>query len=128
MSDTKEEFYATIKVPIDREIINQAVWGCEGAPWFPKIRYEEDGEENVTSVNVTCWDQNGEEGEIGSPITLTSSDIANAIGDIVSGKHGDGWCAREIRDAVLQSDAGNIDATGSEVILQVACYGDIIYG
>jgi len=128
MSDTKEKFYVTVKVPIDCDIINQAVWGCEGAPWFPSVRYKEDGEGNVESIEVAAWDQDGEEGEIGPVIRLTAADIASAIGDIVSGKHGDGWCAREIRDAVLQSDAGNIDATGSEVILQVACYGDIIYG
>jgi hypothetical protein len=131
MSDTKEEFYAVVIVPIDRDIINQAVWGSadsQWSPWFPDIHYVENGDGNVESVTVVCWDPDKEEGEIGKPLSFDVSEIAGAIRDIMSGKHGNGHVVRDIRQAVLENDAGNIDALGSDFIMQVVCYKEIIFG
>jgi hypothetical protein len=131
MSDTKEEFSVTITVPIDSGIINQAVWGCEDSqwsPWFPSIRYDGDDIGDVASVTVICWDPNKEEGEVGNPIILQASAIADAIGQICRGEHGNGYGATDIKNAVLANEAGDIDALGSDIIMQVACYGEIIFG
>ena len=60
--------------------------------------------------------------------TLTRADIAHATAAIWNGQHGDGEIRRYIADAITDHDAGCIDADAADAIVQVAAFGEIIYG
>jgi len=54
--------------------------------------------------------------------------IARATAAIWNGQHGDTEIRRYIADAIADHDAGCIDADAADAIMQVATFGEIIYG
>lgn len=59
------------------------------------------------------------------PITITINDLQKAINQIVGKKV---RVSDDIRRWIASGDPGMIDADAADVIVQVACFGEIVFG
>lgn len=58
---------------------------------------------------------------------VTESRISGSIEKVLK-EYGSTRAAEYLRNALRDNDAGHIDAEAADVVWQVACLGDIIYG
>lgn len=59
---------------------------------------------------------------------ITHEDVGNAIQAILDGTVSLGYPKEYIVRAVSELDAGDIDATAADCIIQAACFGEVVYG
>lgn len=100
------------------EIIDAAIDECGYSPWI----------RNVAGNNPAVILADDPDADRARYYVATRHDIARAIAEIWNGKHGNGYIREYIADAILHHDAGNIDADAADAIVQVAMYGEIVYG
>lgn len=80
-------------------------------------------------LTVRCDDQDLEEGNLSKEVRLTGTDLQAAAQKIVDGQVDlASSYVHEIRLALQHPDDADVDAIGADAVLQVAIYGDVIYG
>jgi hypothetical protein len=65
------------------------------------------------------------EEESGDEFVVTPYQIEKTWGEILDGEHS---IANYIRDYFRSGDVGDIDATAGDVLIQICCFGEIVYG
>ena len=91
---------------------------------FEDYKWSEDDQHNMTGASVAIFDR--EEPQNGwKDVTLDT--IALGIGIIR--QHPDSIAAaKEILEASRENDAGNIDSCAADGIVQMALFGELVYG
>ena len=101
-----------------------AITAIEGGVnhWAVVKRYNNTDENNVTAM-VRDWEDSEE------PWTTINNDaIASALCKLKDGKVKTGRGQKFWSDVYKNMDGWNIDASDADVIVQVACYGSILFG
>lgn len=118
-----------LKIEIEKEltqefladIINTAVEGGIDY-WIGSIDWNRDEKGNYLEVTVVPEDEEEEK-------TVKIEQLPEVLKKIIEGTFA---CRKDIRDsitsAVLEVDAGDIDADCADVIFQFACFGELVYG
>jgi hypothetical protein len=92
--------------------------------WCDEAEYDEpyDSDDPDATYTVSC--------EEGTQIyTLTKADIEKAMELIAEGRIDISASIRDdVRMAITEDDMGNIDGYAADAIIQVACFGCIVYG
>jgi hypothetical protein len=102
----------TVSGTIDDDFILDVIDAAGYGIGYWAARAVVDGDERTYAVT---------EADTGKVYRLTFADIADSIGTLAQG-----W--DDARTAVLEDDAGYIDANLGDVIIQWACFGEIVYG
>lgn len=71
------------------------------------------------------YEANGEQYQ---SVALTKADLEQAIALLITGKDGNPLVNDEIRGWISSGDLGNYDATVCDCIVQVALFGQVVYG
>lgn len=112
-SDRRNQFYSDISV-------TAAEGGCYY--WADFKGYDHN---NLADVSFKIRDM----GDPAEPWTLINNDaIASAICKLKDGKVKTGRGQKFWAEVYRTMNAGNIDASDADVIVQVACYGSIVFG
>lgn len=79
---------------------------------------------SINEIDFFACDGDGER----QRFNLTHEDVGNAIQAILDGSVKLGYPLEYIQRAVREHDAGDIDATAADCIIQAACFGEVVYG
>lgn len=109
-----------------------ALWYWEG---FNMVNIDRDADLNVESItfNVEHFARRGDAiDHQTATYTITADDILDALERIMSDEIGRyfiaGYIMDYIRPAVMEDDAGYIDAEAADVIIQVAAFDEVVFG
>ncbi len=122
MSETQEKQYITIPVSIDRDLLWESTFGggFEYSPWWGKLKFDSDGDWNKYTTGIftiSCEDPENEDKMITK--TLTIDDLARGYGIALRENYHHCGTAWDLEDP---------DACVSDGILQLAFFGELIYG
>jgi hypothetical protein len=82
-----------------------------------------------TNQTYKITEEEAHDGEGSRDFTLTYTDIVRAMMKLATGEVAVRSDIREqISNAFIDYDLSDIDGEGADVIVQVACFGDVIYG
>jgi hypothetical protein len=99
-----------------------ALWYWEG---FNMVNVDRDGDLNVDQITFDV-----DHPEDGKRYTVNMEDVREAIETILSDQRSmniDGSIVTSIRESVLGNDF-DMDALGADVVVQVAAFGEVIFG
>ena len=92
--------------------------------WCDEAEYDEPYDENDPDATYTVSCEEGTQ-----IYTLTKADIEKAMGLIAEDRMDVSASIRDdIRQAITEDDMGLIDGYAADAIIQVACFGCIVYG
>ena len=112
-SDQRNQFYSDI-------IVTAAEVGCY---YWALVKHYNNT--NLADVSFKVRDM----GDPAEPwTTINNNAIASALCKLKEGKVKTGRGQKFWAEAYRVMDAGNIDASDADVIVQVACYGEIVFG
>jgi hypothetical protein len=105
-------------------IITTAVEGGTNY-WAYCMEYEWEGVEQTSAklVEMEDYDENESDATV---FTITRDSVINALQKILDEDRF--YVSDYIMQAVKENDAGYIDANDADYIVQVACYGEVVYG
>jgi hypothetical protein len=92
--------------------------------WADEAEYDEPYDENDPDATYTVSCEEGTE-----IYTLAKGDVEKAMELIAAGQVNIAASTRDdVRLAITEDDMGHIDGYAADAIIQVACFGTIVYG
>jgi hypothetical protein len=79
-------------------------------------------------LNVTSFEVTDDDDMISEWKTIDHGVVADAIQDLLDGTVKCGYPLEYIRRGVMELDAGDIDSTAADCIVQAALFGELVYG
>ena len=124
MSDTIEiETTTTYTLPV--EAIENII--CDAGVWIGY--WASNGVVDETNQTYIITEEEAHDGEGARDFTLTYTDIVRAMVKLAKGEVAVRQDIREaINEAFINYDESDLDGEVADVIIQVACFGDVIYG
>ena len=118
---------ATLQIDYDltatdfSDIIDTAMMAC--SYWLADAEFYEPHDDGDPEAKLTVKSEDGEIAEV------NQAKIEEAINKVLSGKLDvSPSICNDIRSAIVEDDYGYIDSYAADVLLQVACFGEVVYG
>lgn len=113
--------------------------GAESYSWYVSEKLTTEGADSADVLNwdnVTAWScefvmDDPDEGDKETTHTVTHDDIMRAVRKFAGKtppKYSTDACQRACKDLIFRTDEADFDAATADEVLQVAMFGEVIYG